>query len=103
MTDEPLDQWESVDTDDNGRVIVLRLGSNKLSGEIPPELGNLASLKQLWLYGNQLSGEIPPELGNLASLTLLRLDGNQLSGCMPGKLQDQLLGTPTDIAGLPFR
>ena len=69
-----------------------------MSGEIPPELGNLASLEWLFLKvepvergdtagvgqprqpgtvcelnDNQLSGEIPPELGNLASLEWLVL------------------------------
>ena len=29
-----------------------------LAGPIPPELGNLATLKYLYLYGNQLSGEM---------------------------------------------
>ena len=54
-----------------------------MSGEIPPELGNLANLQELFLYGNQLSGEIPPELGNLANLQELFLYGNQLSGEIP--------------------
>ena len=58
----------------------LDLGSNQLSGEIPPELGNLANLESLDLGSNQLSGEIPPELGNLANLTGLYLGSNQLSG-----------------------
>ena len=30
-------------------------------------MGNLANLTRLDLYGNQLTGEIPPELGNLAN------------------------------------
>ena len=46
-----------------------------MSGGIPPELGNLANLTQLWLYGNELSGGIPPELGNLANLEGLHLGG----------------------------
>ena len=32
---------------------------------------------------NQLSGEIHPELGNVANLTRLNLSDNQLSGCVP--------------------
>ena len=38
-------------------------------------MGTLANLKGLGLYGNQLSGEIPPELDNLANLTQLVLAG----------------------------
>ena len=79
----PIGEWYGVTTDENGRVTVLNMHIKGLSGEIPPELGNLASLKKLELFTNQLSGEIPPELGNLASLEGLYLQDNQLSGCVP--------------------
>ena len=39
--------------------------SNRLTGEIPPELGGLSNLTELSLRDNQLTGEIPPELGGL--------------------------------------
>ena len=47
LSEEPLGQWSGVETDENGRVVELNLGSRQLSGEIPPELGNLASLTSL--------------------------------------------------------
>ena len=47
-----------------------------MSGEMPPELGNLFKLSRLSLYGNQLSGEIPQELGSLANLESLGLGRN---------------------------
>ena len=57
LSDAPTSEWEGVATDGNGRVTRLLLFSgNQLSGEIPPELGNLASLRQLALSRNQLSG-----------------------------------------------
>jgi uncharacterized protein YjbI with pentapeptide repeats len=59
------------------------LHSNLLSGEIPPELENMASLSQLTLSENQLTGAIPAELGNLTKLVRLRLYSNQLSGTVP--------------------
>lgn len=40
----------------------LRLGSNRLTGPVPPELGQLTNLKTLRLIGNQLTGCIPPPL-----------------------------------------
>ena len=86
LSDVPISEWSGVTTDDNGRVTRLFLHVNQLSGEIPPELGNLANLQWLYLYGNQLSGEIPPELGKLANLTQLWLNGNQLSGEIPPEL-----------------
>ena len=64
----------------------LRLGVNLLSGEIPPELGKLSSLQFLSLWANQLTGEIPEELGNLTGLTALDLHENQLSGEVPEEL-----------------
>ncbi len=50
----------------------LYLAWNQLSGEIPPELGNLTGLQALVLGDNQLSGEwIPIELGDLRPLLLV--------------------------------
>ena len=69
-----MDDWFGVDTDDNGRVVKLEIFRHALSGEIPPELGNLSNLTELGLGGNQLSGEIPPELGNLANLIVLDIE-----------------------------
>ena len=80
----------------------LHLGDNQLNGEIPPWLGDLASLRLLDLSGNRLSGEIPAEFGNLANLTWLVLSGNQLSGCVPSSLQNQLNSDYTYLGGLPF-
>ena len=86
LSDTPIGEWEGVTTDSNGRVTELFLRENQLTGEIPPELGNLASLEELHLCRNQLSGQIPPELGNLAILQELDLVQNQLSGEIPPEL-----------------
>ena len=64
----------------------LRLDRNRLSGPIPPDLGDLASLQELRLDRNDLSGPIPPELGNLAKLWHLNLASNDLSGPIPPEL-----------------
>ena len=118
-------QWYGVTNDANGRVNGLFLGDNQLTGEIPPELGDLANLELLSLYdnrmsgeippklgsvttlqrldlsGNQLTGEIPAELGRLTNLTLLRLSGNPLTGCVPASLQDVATNDFAQL-GLPF-
>ena len=49
------------------------LQNNQLSGEIPPELGNLARLEVMNLHNHLLRGEIPAELGNLARLYTVEL------------------------------
>ena len=61
----------------------LQLSWNGLTGEIPPEIGNLINLISLILKENQLNGEIPPEISYLTNLTNLDLGGNQLNGAIP--------------------
>jgi uncharacterized repeat protein (TIGR01451 family) len=70
----------------NGHVISLSLSYNPLSGPIPPEIGNLTALEQLWLDTNQLTGSIPPEIGSLTELSDIRLFSNQLSGTIPPQI-----------------
>ena len=86
LSDKPLDTWHGVRTDGDRRVIWLHLHSNQLAGPIPPELGNLDTLKELWLSNNQLTGEIPPTFGNLVKLETLDLYHNQLTGSVPAEL-----------------
>ncbi len=86
LSEAPLDEWYGLTVDGNGRVIELALFENQLSGEIPPELGNLSNLQGLYLSDNQLSGQIPSELGSLSSLRPLAIDGNRLTGAIPPEL-----------------
>jgi Leucine-rich repeat (LRR) protein len=104
--------WEGISCD-SGHVTRLSLGSNRLRGSIPAELGNLSNLSWLFLYNNQLSGSIPAELGNLSNLWRLYLDNNQLSGSIPAEMgnlsnlesldlsNNQLSGSiPTELGNL---
>ncbi len=63
-----------------------RTTANRLTGGIPPELGNLTRLEYLNLQGNELSGSIPAELGRLSKLDHLLLAANRLSGDLPSEL-----------------
>ena len=78
LSDVPINEWDGVTTDGNGRVT------------------------ELSLLGNQLSGEIPPELGNLPNLKYLYLDQNQLSGCVPSSLSGRLAMEISDLGDLRF-
>ena len=49
LSDRPIGEWYGVATDDEGRVIELLLGDNRLSGPVPAELGNLSKLQWLGL------------------------------------------------------
>ena len=88
LTDAPLSRWLGVSTNDNGRVIVLKLSAIGLSGEIPAEIGLLDKLETLVLDNNELTGIIPPELVELDYMETLSLGGNQLSGEIPFELDE---------------
>ena len=64
----------------------LYLDQNRLTGEIPAELGSLSALEDLFLYNNQLTGSIPPEVSGLEELGQLWITNNQLTGVLPGEL-----------------
>ena len=86
LTDAPLRDWYGIETDASGRVAVVSLTRNGLTGEVPSDLGDLDRLEELWLTANDLSGEIPPELGGLANLEVLSLAVNRLAGSIPTAL-----------------
>lgn len=86
LSEKHIDEWFGVNTDVEGRVTDLNLGSNGLKGPLPPELVQLTRLQGLSLENNRLSGSIVPELGRLSALTHLYLFGNLLTGSIPPEL-----------------
>ena len=86
LTNQPLNLWDGIRLDRDGRIISIRLKRNNMHGTIPSELTNLPSLQKLILSENDLTGTVPPELGDLANLTVLDLNFNQLSGEIPPEL-----------------
>ncbi|CAN6180255.1 unnamed protein product [Urochloa humidicola] len=64
-------------------LVNLNLSSNFLSGNIPYKISYLQALESLDLSNNQLSGEIPRGFSNLTSLSYLNLSYNNLSGRIP--------------------
>ncbi|MDE2762778.1 MAG: Ig-like domain-containing protein [Gemmatimonadota bacterium] len=86
LSDRPLSQWAGIETDAEGKVSGISLPRNNITGNIPPELGHLANLEVLSIYGNLLAGRMPPELGMLTSLRELSLSANLLSGPIPAEL-----------------
>ncbi|MCK4701269.1 MAG: hypothetical protein KAT38_13065, partial [Bacteroidales bacterium] len=69
--------WYGV-TVSSDRVTQVDLGSNNLVGTIPPEIGNLTNLMELWLNENQLTGAVPNSFNGLIELEGFNLSGNQL-------------------------
>ena len=62
----PIREWYGVTTNDSGRVTRLEFIDNRLNGEIPPQLGNLSDLQELYISDSwvedRLNGEIPPRI-----------------------------------------
>ncbi|KAL3937920.1 MAG: hypothetical protein SGBAC_007068 [Bacillariaceae sp.] len=57
---------------------VLNLGRNPIS-ELPAELSNIKSLKEIWLDDCALEGAFPEPLYDLPNLQVLKLPNNQIS------------------------
>ena len=87
----------------------MLFSANRLAS-IPPELGNLAALQELWLRNNRLT-ELPPQIGNLSNLTFLSLFDNRLTNLPStigqlnaliylGLRNNQLTALPTQLGSL---
>ncbi|KAH1242034.1 hypothetical protein AAZX31_07G138800 [Glycine max] len=62
------------------------LNSNRIHGNIPAGIGNLANLALIGLEGNELTSGVPDALGRLQNLQLLYLNVNKFSGRIPSSL-----------------
>jgi Leucine-rich repeat (LRR) protein len=57
-----------------------------LSGQLPEELGNLTSLRELYCFDNRFSGYLSPALFGMVNLQYLGLNGNQFTGPIPNEI-----------------
>ncbi|KAL4364237.1 hypothetical protein GQ457_04G033720 [Hibiscus cannabinus] len=64
----------------------LRLSSNFLTGNIPPEIGNCKNLRTLLLDYNLLQGKIPAEIGRITELRVLDVSRNSLTDVIPNDI-----------------
>lgn len=80
--DAPPDKRHGVGVDASGRVIEIDLAGNGLEGQLPLEIGDLATLKELRLGDNpELSGRLPYTLARLDELSEFDYAGTGL--CVP--------------------
>ncbi len=83
LTDKPLSEWRGIQTDEQGHVTSITFYRNKLTGQLPPEIGDFPYLETLYLSGNQITGAIPEGIGRLSRLKSLDLTNNKFSGSLP--------------------
>ncbi|KAK3417701.1 hypothetical protein EUGRSUZ_H03649, partial [Eucalyptus grandis] len=62
------------------RVTILDLHSKNLAGVVPPHIGNLSFLREVYLQNNSFRSEIPLQFGRLFRLHELFLNNNSFSG-----------------------
>ena len=86
LSNEPLQNWQGVETNGSGRVTELSLVLNGLKGHLPTELVFLDALATLDIAGNQISGQIPAGVERLKQLEILNLASNYMSGPIPPEL-----------------
>ena len=96
LSDEPLDSWRGVVTDDSGHVIDLDLSNNGLEGAIPADLARLTHLRVLNLADNELTGQIPSSLGDLARLDVVPTKTPHDSMASSGELFPSRVVAPSD-------
>lgn len=84
-TIEPL-ELQPQKWNDNGRLTLLWLYDDTLSGGIPENIGDLIYLNKLNLAFNQITGHIPESIGKLVNLDYLYLYDNELSGNIPASI-----------------
>lgn len=94
-TDKPLDEWYGIYTNDKGFVTQIILQANRMSGNMPDDIGVFSELEMLDLgisassedpNNNALSGQIPASIGKLVKLHTLILSCNDFSGFIPEEI-----------------
>ncbi|KAL5823966.1 hypothetical protein ACOSQ4_021866 [Xanthoceras sorbifolium] len=80
----------------------LNLSHNKLTGPIPPTFSNLKQIESLDLSYNNLNGKIPPLLVELYTLEVFSVAHNKLSGKTPGLVAQFITFTESSYKGNRF-
>ena len=88
--DEPVAKWFGLATHaDSGLLRSIRLTENNLNAPLKsllPHLRAFGKLEEIWLAGNRISGKVPAQLCDCASLKKLDLSRNGLVGTLHKRL-----------------
>ncbi|XP_039026488.1 receptor-like protein 15 isoform X1 [Hibiscus syriacus] len=74
-------------------VSLLNLRDNRLSGNIPAQIGMLPCLRILLLGNNRFNGSIPEQLCQLRNISIMDLSNNSFTGSIPSCLINVAFGT----------
>jgi hypothetical protein len=75
-------KWQGV-TCNGGRISLLKLYNQGLSGSIPVDVGLLYDMTYFRVYTNGLGGSLPSSIGNWTGLTYINIGSNSLVGSLP--------------------
>lgn len=75
--------WKGITCGEDGSVIAIDVARSDLRAKIPPEYGQLKSLRSLNLAECDLYGEIPQEVINLPNLESFDVSTNGIGGSIP--------------------
>ncbi len=90
----PIDTWHGIKLNAQGCVECIDLDGdancslsvgigNRLSGIITPRIGEIASLRYIYLGNNRLSGNIPESLFRLPNIVVIDIFSNDMIGPLP--------------------
>ena len=83
LSAQPVSEWYGVTVTGN-KISRLAFDGNNLTGNLPPEIGDLTGLEYLSFYsGNSINGTLPEEIGNLTELRVLSFEFNNFTGPIP--------------------
>jgi hypothetical protein len=84
----------------------LNISSNRITGSLPQEIGNLVMMQSLSTSGNNLSGTIPRQLSHLSQLNELDLSHNDFTEGIPlapgNRIQHKTLNLSTNFVTGPI-
>ncbi|KAM4082501.1 hypothetical protein ACJW30_11G179300 [Castanea mollissima] len=80
------------------RVTVLNVADNSISGQIPASIVGMSSLMHLDLRNNKISGEIPADFGKLGMLSRALLSRNQITGSIPTSISQMYRLADLDLS-----
>jgi hypothetical protein len=88
LTNTPICDWDFVNCDSQGKIKLLTLGFNNLTGAIPDILAHLPKLQAIDFTLDKLEGPVPDVFGSLRHLLQFGVGGNFFNGTVPESVCD---------------